>query len=876
MFSKTEKRARSIIVALVSMFLVAGVATTIIANNEAANNDANAALGFGAAAGGAGSGGRGKDHHDYHWVGDDNYSAANFNPQASIDKFRSKFPRTITPSSAPKGNAKYVSSANFALASADAINGTSGKSRVIGAFYSWNNSFRSFWGPNRNSFSSWIASFPTSQLTGLNGYPESVKRQIISGAASAAGNGTSLVVISINIKDLEKWKVVTETRTDKKYDSAAKTTATKMPIQNCAAMYQTTATGTDGYVFGQSVKGKTTTTKFGELYNKLLSQAKSGTGYYKTTHNQAEADKIRDELMAEATKACNTTKTTTYEGVNIAKDSAFYTNYKKGGIALFAKFKKDVTINYQNTNTEYSIRAVDYHMKKQHVEKCGNPNDRGCNYTSESSARSHITCPNWCVASTQYRGSWNSSEKGTGWPGRQFTGTYYCAAPNSTNMSKKATKADYNVGCWSEVEKTVKPHVPDELGSWYHVLHYYTMNILCDQNDFKAYKSHVAAWIASDNSVAGGMNKFQGSLVSKASTDTSSINGTKTEGDNVTLDIGSVNADVMFPAVSQNLGAAQIGITPVEFATLRGSYFGGATLDTKTGTYKTVGSYKAENDPVYTKECPWDCTSDITGSAAKANGAANNVTRDKNHDGKQDNKSGVAVNPSDDKGNLTNKITNSSEMTFFRNNAWNNFTTDLWYPKSGNGVTYNGEKATTTTIKRDVTGTPTVSNYKFQTASGDTVFKNTSGVQINGQSSPLAAATGEGGVSTIKENGQDKNVSTVSVLAGQQTKFRIRAPWASDANKPLRFNIKWEYNVTNTTLVPTSSNGVGDAMSIGFSTATTTSDGKCDGTYSNNYRDMTNLNHDNTGNPSENKLDDGFKDEADRYFQIYFVRSTAE
>ena len=611
------------------------------------------------------------------------------------------------------------------------------------------------------------------------------------------------------------------------YDAGASTSVTPSTIATCEAMYDNEAHGKDGYPRGMSYTkednpsdgklsddGNTVTTPYGLLYNEVNKNGR----YTQPQGSSADANAVHDELVARAEEACAKTKAMT-TGITIPKDSDISKAYAKGGVMEVTKKGKMQTISYPVTNGEWWWRRVTRIDK--HRFNCGNSewhNGHHCDFTGETS---NADWTEWTIDS-----GWMKTDSpqgsGKGNPeGRQFTNTFYCKRPGG---DASTSQAEYLNGCWSDVKNKVT--VSYTRNSWAHINHYDLANILCDKEDFEAFKNLIgnAGFDSmSDNSVATS-HRFQGSLVSSVSSDANRgqiPRVSKTLADNNRLlgwDSGKVNA--------------------------------------------LYASYDASKDPVFTKECPFDCVSDSGSGQAGKNGANGNVQQT----GAASPRSGVKVNPSDGDGKLSNRLTNSADMTFFRNNAWNKLTTDIWYPADTDGVRYPGGKAKSTIIRRDPSGTPWGLNGARMETDGISVFPNTKNGALGTQTSPSQAASG------TYSNG------TVMVLPGQHSEFRIRAPWASDPGKPLKFNIKWEYDVNNTVNVLTTSSGQGDAIAPGFGDSSAVSDGKCDGTYHDNYRPNDKGVHDNTGSGVPDNTDVGFdgSDDLDRAFTILFVRATSD
>lgn len=612
------------------------------------------------------------------------------------------------------------------------------------------------------------------------------------------------------------------------YDVGASTNVTPSTIATCEAMYDNEAHGKDGYPRGMSYTkedtpsdgelsddGNTVTTPYGQLYNEVNKNGR----YTQPQGSSAEANAVHDELAARAAEACARTRVMT-TGITIPKDSDISKAYAKGGVMQVTKKGKMQTISYPVTNGEWWWRRVTRIHK--HRFNCGANEWRDghhCDYTGEVSDADWIE---WTRDSGWMK---TDSPQGSGkgsYEGREFTNSFYCKSGDGGGY--ETSQAEYLNGCWSDVKNKVT--VSYTRNSWAHINHYDLANILCDKEDFEAFRDIIgnAGFDSmSDNSIATS-HRFQGSLVSSVSNDANK---------------GQI------PRVSKTLADHNrlIGWDPGKVSAL-------------------YASYDASKDPVYTKECPFDCVSDSGSGLAGKNGADGNVQQN----GAASPRSGVKVNPSDGDGKLSNRLTNNADMTFFRNNAWNELTADVWYPADTDGVKYNGGKAKSTIIRRDPSGTPWGTNGARMETDGINVFPRSKNGALGSQTSPSKAASG------TYSNG------TVMVLPGLHNKFRIRAPWASDPGKPLKFNIKWEYDVDNAVNVLTTSSGQGDAIAPGFGGSSAVSDGKCDGTYHNNYRPSDKKVHDNTGAGVPDGTDAGFdgSDDLDRAFTVLFVRATSD
>lgn len=617
------------------------------------------------------------------------------------------------------------------------------------------------------------------------------------------------------------------------YNLASSTNVRQTPIQTCVAMYDNYAIGTDGYPRGKSYTkentpsagvlssdGNSIITPYGQLYNTLLQGA-----YAQKSSNADEANAIRDRLVAAVNTACDQTASMT-TGFSIPTDSDFSKSLAKGGIAQTVKQSKKQTIEYPTTNGNWYWRAVTKTTTVIHY--CGTNSswydNRGKHQCNNVGVVNNSSYDSW-----RDTGVWNkadNSKNATGnYAGRRFTGTFYCYK-GSTDMSQRTSSAEYLNGCWSNVKDRVT--VSYSRNSWAQVLHYDMINILCDRKDFLAYKEaigNVGYSSITDNSVTNGNNRFQGSLVSAASTSSSQ---------------GS------FP---------RLALTLAQKGKLSGW--------NEAKVLNLYASYNASSDPVYTKECPFDCTSSSSGSVASSIGADKNVQAH----GAALGRNGITANPSDGKGNLSNSLSNGADMTFFRNNAWNQITSDIWYPSNGIGITFNGTKAKSTIVRRDSNGTPWGTNgATLETLDGTNVFPSLTGGTIGEQTSPVGAVAG------MYNNG------LTTVLNGQVNQFKIRAPWASEAGRPLRFNVKWEYDVSNKSVAYTGMSGVGDSGSISTSNVDATSDGKCDATYSGGYNNTDDSSYDNSGSGTVDQQDTLFDgtDSLSKAFTIKFVRIASD
>lgn len=513
-----------------------------------------------------------------------------------------------------------------------------------------------------------------------------------------------------------------------------------------------------------------------------------------------------------------------------------------------------------------------------------------------------------------------------------------------------------------DINNQIRP-VKQELQSWKHLWHQDFMNILCDKTDFDAYKAVLdkmyGDYIYTDISKVANGSKYQGQLKSPIIDSQFAFDHNKAEVDATATRLqtgytqpqsntGNYEYKVPdFTGTAESLVAATMEpfdrvlytvSTPVgsdnkldmanAFTNIK-SVVGDTSADTLLNNKaKSVNSayntdnfirwyysaaYDASLDPVYTKECPYDCTSNSKGYAG---GAQYNIVDGSTSDGASDNAYllkrnvgegstsdyGVRVRTTDSKGNLkpSTEDVNTANMTFFRNNAWSRFRVDLWYPVLDNGLT---EAKPTDSIAG-------ISETKgSQTAKSTTIIRNNGTPwYVKGTDSSSGFATEMKAIKSIDDgdsiDGSNARLfnETTDIIPGNQislgsvtahgahvvelpyeaTAFAIRSMWATDPNiGKLEFNIKWEFDTKNNLDVPTKFT-VGNTADSVSSTSTpqyAISDGKCYARNSYNERidekNLINLFHDNTGAGTIDNLDKEFSDNFGK-FTIQFVRATAE
>lgn len=253
---------------------------------------------------------------------------------------------------------------------------------------------------------------------------------------------------------------------------------------------------------------------------------------------------------------------------------------------------------------------------------------------------------------------------------------------------------------------------------------------------------------------------------------------------------------------------------------------------------------------------------------------------------KAKNSYGIIVSVPDLSGSFNTKKdnpVNTADAILFRNNEWNYLTLDHWSPLSGGGIIYDNSAATTTTIVRN-NGTPWMINGKqatqFEGSTDGSTWKTVFG---SGNGSP-ASQWGSASEAAHKVTYQTGDSAQ---LLGDINQIRIKSPWASDQGKDLRFNIKWEYVMTNSVTVPRSFeiNGQGtpddNVIIPSPDTETTKVDGKCEAQYHNagqSYVDHTTSAYDNSGQGVKDTIDADYRGSTNQigWFGVSFVRASGE
>lgn len=663
-----------------------------------------------------------------------------------------------------------------------------------------------------------------------------------------AGNSGWVAGCRLEPSNSYGWYDTTETA----YDLASKSTVNRKQLDTCFIQFDNSATGTDGYpktVAGYSKEnspsdghiadgGNVVVTPYGELVDSLESSK-----YAHGAGSKDETNKNYNELTSAVEAACKRTDNTT-TSITIPTNHELSTALAKGGIEKIMKTGKKQSISYPTAENKWYWRKVTRTIR--HYRDCGgrdaiNVDGRYITCMQGQHKKSDDPVTGW------HPEGWQSDDGSH----RQHSGkllSYYCY-----DTGRQTSGAEYSTGCWNNVKSqtTVKYNAI----SFFPILHYYILNILCNKTDYETYRSYYAEF-----GFTGGYtehkqdstNRFQASMQSPIYYD----NGT------------TVTGRGEFPRMAEFLASK---------GKLSGWHYAGTD---DHSIMKLYSNYSGEKDPLYSKECPFDCVPEGTSNAAIAGNVGNGTNN------KYDpalNRQGVKESPTDTKGKLQDESKVSADMTFFRNNYWNTFRVDAWTPKSQESLIYDGNLAKRTIITRNEDATPWKKTNgaslqgKAQGASSyvDVLNPNmTSTKQVSTQTSPSAAEIGVYGNSSGTSEG-----ALTAIMNGQVNDYRIKAPWASDAQMPIRLNIRYEYDVKNSATVVAGFEGTGANGGLpALTTVHATSDGKCDATVTGNYKNTDDKNYQYTGAGTTDEIDrklDG-SDEFARAVLIQFVRATAE
>lgn len=780
------------------------------------------------------------------------------------------------------------------------------------------------------------------------------------------------VVLSKNEYQHSGWKPVFTPFNSDAYANKVQTTSVQ--LEPCVYAYSMQTIGVDGYVRNYETTQHTYETAYGKFLDDVANGKYNGSYYYVgngsnqiTSKNNLQKT-INDKLISDYKIACDAANKEV-DNYNIESEEKpdktdstvisgkeFLQRYAKGGVYKVKRSKLNGVLNYKTTSVKY-YKSTSSYYKLTDWTQCTNENDGTwipgtnrfdkCNYWGQNKPGLNV-----------YPGKYNITH--TGWseinikdPGNFFDHNidkdksilYYIGYidENGTSQGSEKIKASDTKGWIAHKNAFIYGFTPNddpvsfsnnlhpvkqEYTSWIHIWHQDFMNILCDKTDFDNYKTALKTMygddIYTDISKVSDGSKYQGQLKSPV-IDSEFIS--KYNVSDTWEPFDRVLYTVSTPVGSDNKLDMANAFTNIK------SVVGETSADTLLTKAKSVNSayntdnfirwynsaaYDASLDPVYTKECPYDCTDDAGGTASSSN---DNVVNGRTEDGASpsasglkkkstggatgagvENDYGVRVRTTDSKGNLkdSSEDVNTANMTFFRNNTWNRFRVDIWYPIFKDGLT----AASASDSIRGISETK-----GSQTAKSTTIIRNNGTPwYIKGTDSGSGFATEmkvikslDNGDSIDGSNARLFNPETDTITPGNQisldsvtarganvvelpyeaTAFAIRSMWATDTNiGKLEFNIKWEFDSKNNLDVPTKFT-VGNTANSVSSTSTpqyAISDGKCYGNQNKGQSydyDLINLFHDNTGAGTIDNLDKEFNDNFGK-FTIQFVRSTAE
>lgn len=749
---------------------------------------------------------------------------------------------------------------------------------------------------------------------------------------------TTLVAVVLSDEDIQQQGWMPKVGTYHAYDVKTTSTQDKPESFTGIAEYAVHAEGYDGYVKGMSTKPKSYQTPFGSLVAALNAgknewnwNAAYGTGTcsYKGLNSVEVMGNRKDDpsgavrdankniraaikCALEQTDKMNIEfKISDAPGVDGQTGKDINEAFKKGGQYKLVKTRKLQTVTLKGMTVKYHRRPVD---GKYFIEwvKCTKEKDgANCGYIGKQKPKN---APSWANIWISWLGKWGSVENRGKWeelkdgPGRTF---YIDAVQHNKKWGNrrfwtvqaaraKDGQGDLTLGrmqpngkmAWVDPNKFEREaYAGSDDWSWISTNHFKPApnfmqspvvvalqdfaHMNCNKADFDKYVDYVRSLktpqgdtLLDEGSVKS--TKYDGYFNTKLVTDPNPVN--------VKQQLGSMTT-VLLRQPGNTVFKAGDKLTNGKEPTL-------ANWQIQWGstTWNTPGKNSGQIDPTYTKECPFDCVADA--SVVRSNirkGVANDPnapgdTRTSNDILTKD-AYGVQVWPNkngqDPDLNGPYKA-NTSHMQFFRNNEWNYFTVDRWAPASTDGIRYDGGDAKSTTIVRNADGTPWMANGTRLTnmdanAGGWKPLFNGNGNVVNQWSSST----------------NDRfDTNTSNQIGGQATQFRIKSAWATENGKPLKFNVKWEYEVDNTVRTPTvwkiRNNGTNlDTVSVTTVDQTTKVDGKCDSQFNRAgqvYQDHTDYAQQGTGVTRKNTQDVNFEEDNPMkgWFSITFVRATSE
>lgn len=684
-------------------------------------------------------------------------------------------------------------------------------------------------------------------------------------------------------------------------------------IPECAVAYNITANGYDGYVKGMSSTTKTYLTPFGDLKNAIAKgddqwnpwQWKNNSrqpadnpvpnGHmraenypeYKTDPDEATR-KANDTIRTLASTACSYTHkmeinySLDKDGGQPGKD--LNQQFKRGGQYKITKQAKMGSITMKRLDLVYQKRGITWHQWEGWTQ-CENGTP-GCEHVGESRPAD----PQGMELDSFGSGKWGYYVNATPWTGAS-QGEARASVRNGANIDGRPLGRVFNTddrqigqgrpspvnwfgngedqfnfgNSTGYIPGTHFHAVPDQYQSYTAVAMQDFIHTNCNQKDF----TNLASWVRE-----------------KGILDESSVQNTRNNGYmNTIVMTGTPAKQKIDKRALEALG----GWDAVAPGSNKPAGF-------DVNWAKATGSDAGDIDPIYTKECPYDCVAD-------KNVVKTNVRdSDANDDNKSNFSYGIKAWANDSKDDDTpdavknNKSTNTADMIFFRNNEWNYLKTDKWVPRSADGITYSGSPATTTTIVRDTNGTPWVSSdgknllteMQASTDGGSNYKRIFSTDDVS-----KANIYSESDVLSQWSNGTDKssteafNAGASYKLVGDATDFRIKSAWASDEGHPLKFNVKWEYQTNNQVPVldqweiDGDGTATGNNVTIKLRNEQQKVDGKCDSQFHN--KDQAYLDHQQntqqwTGHGVKDVPDVKYyeNDPLKGWFSVTFVRATGE
>lgn len=515
----------------------------------------------------------------------------------------------------------------------------------------------------------------------------------------------------------------------------------------------------------------------------------------------------------------------------------------------------------------------------------GYPTKWNCNgkiYTTEQMERDDLPTANCVVESdggfqfqNEVLGEWRNYGHGPQW--------VWLSGGKTAFLQGSALKSD---GAIKSYNAAVKP-VSNRLQSIYSVAYQDFVNLNCNQQDFEAFVNSINAQQASMGIAPDKRLTIQSST---------KFNGVAKTGVITTADVPTLSEIV--PRVLGSTMANGRRINGLDIKSVTGK--DNPTIDGQSWTqYRMTNGrynigYNADKDPVYSKECPFDCTAD---PRANRTNASNVDKTNANTTDIANGAYGVRVKAQNGNGTAIHEA-NTANMQFFRNNEWNEFKVDLYSPVAGSNapgqVSYNGGAAKSTVINRNENGTPWYSPkgqlltemQGKRDGSWRTIFDGDHAYYLSHKDTESMPTQLQS--STANTDGMGHRLFGVQ-WPGQVNEFRIRSVWATENGTPLKFRFKWEYDATAHVTVPDKISFIGNGDPAGttavadYKTVEATVDGKCLSQQNtlNPSPNTTTLNHDSSGSGTPNVDDRRF--EAPDYglngrgwISITFVRATAE